>query len=161
RERLWPPRTPRRQAIGGALALVFGLVLVGDPTLGVDILGVIGGVLLAYFGVGQVLTAAGAPPEQERPTLRRYPGGRAAPPASLGLLIGGGAVALALSAPKSSRPPVATALSTCNGYAQLCPKRLDQVVLAGKHNAMSAADSPGWFIANQQHGIAKQLDDGL
>jgi hypothetical protein len=161
RARLWPPRTPSRQAAGGAIALVFGLLLVGDPTLGLEILGVLGGVLLAYFGVGQVLSAAGAPPEQERPTLRRYRGGLAATAVSLGLLIGGAAVALAVSAPKSSRPPVATALSTCNGYAQLCSKRLDQVVLVGTHNAMSAADSPGWFIANQQHGIAKQLDDGL
>jgi hypothetical protein len=161
RERLWPPRTARGQAIGGSIALVFGLLLVGDPSLGIEILGVIGGVLLAYFGVGQVLTAAGAPPERERPTLRRYRGGLAATALSLGVLIGGGAVALAVSAPKSSRVPAATALSTCNGYAQLCSKRLDQVVLAGTHNAMSAADSPGWFIANQQHGIAKQLDDGL
>jgi hypothetical protein len=161
RARLWPPRTPRAQAAGGAIALVFGLLLVGDPSLALDIVGVIGGVLIAYFGVGQVLTSAGAPPEQERPTLRRYRGGLAATALSLAVLIGGAAVALAVSAPKASRPPIATALSTCNGYAQLCSKRLDQVVLAGTHNAMSAADSPGWFIANQQHGIAKQLDDGL
>jgi len=73
----------------------------------------------------------------------------------------GVAIALGVSGHSVSRPPSAQALSTCNGYAVLCARRLDQVVLAGTHNAMSAADSPGWFIANQQHAIARQLDDGL
>lgn len=50
---------------------------------------------------------------------------------------------------------------TCNGYAQLCSRRIDQVAFAGTHNSMSAADSPGWLIANQARPIARQLDDGI
>jgi len=155
------PRTKAALIARGGLALVFGLLLIGDPSLAIDILGVCGGVLLVYFGTGEVLTAVGVPPEDELPLLRRWRGGLVAIAASLGVLIGGVAIALAGAGHHTYRPPIDEALSTCNGYAQLCPKRLDQVVLAGTHNAMSAADSPGWFIANQQHGIAKQLDDGL
>jgi hypothetical protein len=52
-------------------------------------------------------------------------------------------------------------IGTCNGYAQLCTRRLDQVVFAGTHNSMSAADSPGWLIANQDRDVAQQLQDGI
>jgi hypothetical protein len=163
RARLWPPRSQGGRVLRGGLALLLGLALVGDPTLSIDIVGVLGGVLLVYFGSGELLSAAGLAPEHELPTLRRLRGGLAAIAVSLGVLIGGAAIALGLGLGGSSisRPPAAQALSTCNGYAQLCSRRLDQVVLAGTHNAMSAADSPGWFIANQRHAIARQLDDGL
>lgn len=161
RARLWPPRTKAGRIARGAFALVLGLLLIGDPSLAIDIIGVCGGVLLAYFGTGEVLTSVGVPPEDELPLLRRWRGGILAIAVSLGVLIGGAAIALGTMSRHAYRPPTEQALSTCNGYAQLCDKRLDQVVFAGTHNAMSAADSPGWFIANQQHGIAKQLDDGL
>ena len=39
--------------------------------------------------------------------------------------------------------------------------RLNEVVFAGTHNSFSAADSPGWFIANQRHTIPRQLQDGI
>ena len=35
------------------------------------------------------------------------------------------------------------------------------MVFAGTHNSFSAADSPGWFIANQRHTIRRQLEDGI
>jgi hypothetical protein len=155
------PRTQRSVIVRGALALVLGLALIGDPSLSIDVVGVLGGVLLCYFGAGELLSAAGVPPEQERPSLRRYRALLATSAVSLGVLIGGVAIALGVSGHSVSRTPAAKALSTCDGYAQLCGRRLDEVVLAGTHNAMSAADSPGWFIANQRHAIARQLEDGL
>ena len=121
---------------------------------------VLGGALLAYFGVGELLSAVGVAAEHERPTLSRGRGGAAAVAAGLGVLIGGAAIALAATGPSASRPPALDRLS-CNGYAQLCSRRVDEVAFAGTHNAMSAADSPGWLIPNQAHGIARQLDDGL
>lgn len=161
RARLWPPRTKAGRVARGSGALVLGLALIGDPSLAIDVIGVCGGVLLVYFGTGEVLTAAGVPPEDEFSFLRRRRGGLVAIAVSLGVLIGGVAFALGTAERNAYRPPTAQALSTCNGYAQLCAKRLDQVVFPGTHNAMSAADSPGWFIANQRHAIARQLDDGL
>ena len=34
-------------------------------------------------------------------------------------------------------------------------------MFAGTHNSFSAADSPGWLIANQKRTIQRQLDDGI
>ncbi len=48
----------------------------------------------------------------------------------------------------------------CNGHAVLCDRRYDQVAYATTHNAMSNFDE-GWIGANQQHGITRQLEDGI
>lgn len=48
----------------------------------------------------------------------------------------------------------------CNGSAALCARRLDRVVFAAAHNAMSNADE-GWQLPNQTHGLARQLQDGV
>ncbi len=49
----------------------------------------------------------------------------------------------------------------CNGYAELCARRLDQVAFAGSHNSMSAASDPGWLFAENLHGIPQQLEYGI
>ncbi len=48
----------------------------------------------------------------------------------------------------------------CNGVEELCGRRLDRVVLAGSHNAMSAFDL-GWKIPNQTLAIPDQLRRGI
>ncbi|MSP93440.1 MAG: hypothetical protein EXR79_16875 [Myxococcales bacterium] len=48
----------------------------------------------------------------------------------------------------------------CNGSETLCGRRLDRVVFATAHNAMSNADE-GWQLPNQTHGLARQLQDGV
>jgi hypothetical protein len=49
----------------------------------------------------------------------------------------------------------------CNG-APICERRVDQVVFAATHNAFAATDD-GFvaLAANQTHGVAQQLDDGI
>jgi hypothetical protein len=160
RRRAWPPRTNRARVAAGVAAIVVGAVLIGWPTLAVDVVVVIGGLLLLYLGVGELLSAVGVPGENERPSLARSRVGASLAAVTLAVLIGGAAIALAAGGPSPSHPAKLDRL-TCNGYAQLCSRRVDEVVFAGTHNAMSAADSPGWLIANQAHGIARQLDDGL
>jgi hypothetical protein len=49
----------------------------------------------------------------------------------------------------------------CNGSSSLCDRPLDEVVFAGAHNAMGAADVPGWMFPNHQAGISSQLRDGI
>ena len=49
---------------------------------------------------------------------------------------------------------------TCNGAVALCGRSFDAVAYATTHNAMSNADE-GWGAPNQQHGIARQLEDGI
>jgi hypothetical protein len=160
RRRAWPPRTRGGRVVIGVAALVAGALLISWPTLAIDIVVVLAGLLLLYFGAGELLSAVSVAGEDERITLSRSRVGALAAATSLGVLIGGVAIALAGAGPSASRPPTLAQL-TCNGYAQLCSRRIDQVAFAGVHNAMSAADSPGWLIANQAHGIARQLDDGI
>ena len=35
------------------------------------------------------------------------------------------------------------------------------MVFPATHNSFAAADEPGWFFANQRHGIERQLRDGI
>jgi hypothetical protein len=57
----------------------------------------------------------------------------------------------------SARPPI----DRCNGHAELCDRRLDEVAFVSTHNSMSAAEEPGWYFASHTRGIGDQLDDGV
>ncbi len=160
RKRMWPPRTRAARVVRGALALVVGAWVIAEPTLVVDIVAVLGGAALLYFGAGELLSGTGTTAEQQRPSFARSRPAMVAIAAALALLIGVPALVFALNGRSTARASARGPL-TCNGYAQLCTRRVNEVVFAGTHNAMSAADSPGWFIANQSHGIARQLDDGI
>lgn len=48
----------------------------------------------------------------------------------------------------------------CNGHAELCGRRLDQLALPATHNSMSSADD-GWMVPNQGPDIPSQLEDGV
>ncbi len=72
------------------------------------------------------------------------------------------AAVIATDAPPSPGGQVPAAQDGgCNGSAALCGRRLNDVVFAGTHNSYAASDEPGWLFANQRHGIARQLDDGI
>ncbi|MGB9375216.1 MAG: hypothetical protein WCA82_13790, partial [Jiangellales bacterium] len=89
---------------------------------------------------------------------------------SLGLLVAGVAVVLGAGAFWAVRsvdtdpaPAAAVTVGTgevCNGHASLCERRYDEVSYVTTHNAMSAADEPGWFLAEQPHGLIRQLESG-
>ncbi|MBK8258343.1 MAG: hypothetical protein IPK82_37460 [Polyangiaceae bacterium] len=51
-------------------------------------------------------------------------------------------------------------LTTCNGSALLCNRRVDEVVFPTTHNAMSNIDD-GWIAPNQPHRVTTQLHDGV
>ena len=44
---------------------------------------------------------------------------------------------------------------------ELCGRRLNDVLFPGTHNSMSAADVPGWALANQRRSVPRQLKDGI
>jgi hypothetical protein len=48
----------------------------------------------------------------------------------------------------------------CNGAEVLCDRRYDEVAYPTTHNAMSNGDDQ-WFKPNQQHGVWRQLRDGV
>lgn len=51
-------------------------------------------------------------------------------------------------------------VTVCNGHAELCARRFDEVAYATTHNAMSSAERN--FIAPNQHfDLYRQLEDGI
>lgn len=57
--------------------------------------------------------------------------------------------------------PEAHLLTACNGHPELCDRRVDQVVFAGAHNAMSNAQTSDWMFPHHLQGISAQLHDGI
>ncbi len=151
-----PAPTPFRFT-RGAVVFAVGVFVVVKPTLALQMLAVIGGALLIYLGIGELVTVT-APellPARRRPRRRH-----AVALGAVGATIAAAVVVAVVITGNTSRAS-ASSPWTCNGYAQLCGRRLDEVVFAGTHNSMSAADAPGWLIANQDRTVVQQLENGI
>ncbi len=76
----------------------------------------------------------------------------------LGLALGG-----ACGAPETPAPTAPSAPALCNGSAENCQRRYDQVTFAATHNAFSyAAGGPvSYLFPNQDRPIADQLSRGI
>jgi hypothetical protein len=82
-------------------------------------------------------------------------------PVLAGVLIGViGTLWVLLRNPEKT-PEAASAVVACNGHPELCDRRVDEVVFAGAHNAMSNADAPGWMFPHHEHGMVRMLEDAV
>ena len=165
RERVFRrPRTTLGRATRGVAALGVGILVVLNPTLAVQLLAIAGGALLVFFGSTELLVLLQRPGqakvEGQRVRTRALAGAGAA-----GVVVLGAAVALVLVVTSGGADPRAADRvayrGKCNGSFGLCDVRLNEAVFAGTHNSFSAADSGGWFIANQKRTIKRQLEDGI
>jgi hypothetical protein len=158
------PQSARRRALRGAAALLLGIGVVLEPTLAVQVVAIAVGAYLVFFGVTELLVLLG---RRDRPAARTEAGRRRA----LAMAVGVGVVAVAgvlaavvvVTGADTGQENAAAAIPSkgCNGSRALCSRPLNEVTFAGTHNSFSAADSPGWFIANQRHTIPRQLEDGI
>jgi hypothetical protein len=149
--------------IARGLALVaVGAALVLEPALLGRIALVAAGMAIALLGVAQ-LVRSGAPAEDARCGAARTAAASALPVAgAVAAAVAATVLLLALVLPGPSSEPLASADPVaCNGSADLCDRRLDEVVFPATHNSYAAADEPGWFFANQRFGIERQLEDGI
>jgi hypothetical protein len=166
RARLTPPAPrPWLHVARGAVALLVGLGLLLRPALVAGIVAVVAGILLAVGGVGELTAALGAPTgAPARSPVRRMLEQRWRPAVATGLvgLVGLAAVVGIGAVPTDRQLPVSAAAGTaCNGHAELCGRRYTDVAYPATHNAMAAADEPGWFIPEQPTGLVGQLDAGV
>lgn len=164
---LTTPLDPRMQ-IGRAILLLaagtYAIVSPGRATTGVI---AVTGLLLVYVGLREVfrlvLSRTGVPmATSAAPTVRtdaRAWRTLAAVAAVLVVALGGAAL-FVFRAPAAPLEDAGVP-TTCNGFAKLCNRRLDQLVFAGAHNAMSNAEIPGWLFPHQNHALARQLEDGV
>jgi hypothetical protein len=154
------PASPRARTAAATAVVIAGVVVVADSSLAVRVLTLLGGCVLVYFGFGELLTVTAPAEGRHRVRLRVPARSRAAAMAAAAAAIVAGLV-IAFAFTGATRRASASGPPTCNGYAQLCDRRLDEVVFAGTHNSMSAADTPGWLIANQDRDVGEQLNDGI
>ncbi|MEO6881083.1 MAG: hypothetical protein ABI181_09070 [Mycobacteriaceae bacterium] len=164
----WVSRPPERsaaQVVRGMAFVAAGAAVLVSPTVTVQLLTVLAGVFLVLLGVEQIGRLVPRPALRAR-TAVREPGlgsrrGRAVGAVvAVALLI---AVLLVGILPTQRGIPAATAAdsSTCNGHVELCARRYNDVAYPAAHNAMSAVDEPGWFLAEQPTGPVGLLERGV
>ena len=153
-----PPRNRLERVLRAVAAIAVGVAMVVWPRAVLGALIVAVGALLVLVATAEVLALAAGSAESA-PRLRGPRPGRAVRVAAIAVVVMAG-VALAASLSGGEGPAVAR-VGRCNGHAALCDRRVDQVAFLGTHNAMAAADEPGWFFAAQDVGISQQLADGV
>ena len=174
-----PGTRPRPQLISGFALVAVGGLSVYRPLEVARTVAVLGGLALLTEGVGRIsrvsaTTPAAAEHEATTPAAaeheatpepavprRRWTVATIASVAAIGLV----ALLVVSAWPAANRVSAAPFISPdpngCNGYAQLCARRYDQVSYVATHNSMSAADEPGWYIPEQPTGLVGQLDAGV
>ena len=150
---------PARVARGIGLAAIGAMVLLEvDPVFEIVVAAL--GAILVLLGIAEAISVGAT---SRRSAGKGWPRlGRRTVIAAGAIVLGLTAVSLALLLDRDAAAPLKrTEITACNGLVELCNRRLDQVVLAGTHNSMSAADRPGWLFANQTRPIPRQLSDGV
>jgi hypothetical protein len=145
-------------AIGGLAAF--------NPTIAVQIILVIAGVVVFYFGLQETFASAvGAIPRLEQVVVAAAEGKRRSAWPAVALItalvlgiVGAGAFWLTRDEAPAAAP---LGVDACNGHPELCARRFNEVAIATSHNSMSGGDVPGWMFPNQEKGIPAQLEDGV
>ncbi len=147
----WLVRTP--VWLRAVATIAVGAVLVLEPEAVLRLAVMAAGLLLVIAGASELLRLAARPQPVRLPRI-----GRGIRVAVLSLLLVGGLVAAGRAAGDDPEP---VRVGRCNGKAELCDRRLDQVAFVGTHNSMAADGEPGWLFVAQDAGIQAQLADGV
>ena len=146
-----------------ALILVLaGLLIVLNRDAAIELAVLAVGLYVLYKGVEELLRliavpqAAPAPAAAAARTNRRRRVALGAAAATFAAVVTVGLISTFNTTSRAS-----PSLDGCNGTERLCDRPLADVALPATHNAMSGADVPDYLFANQEHGIAQQLDDGV
>lgn len=153
------PARPGLGVLRGLLIGAIGVWLIVDPLSVLSTVAVLAGGWLVYVAIVELLGIL-APVEAGAQGARRtFRPARLAAAFAVVAAVLIGVFVIGGERRTEARPPGPP--EACNGYPQLCGKRIDQVTIPATHNSMSAAAEPGWFLPNQRYGIIRQLDDGI
>jgi hypothetical protein len=156
-----PPASPLWRFVWAVSLLLAGALSIGYPATAVKAVVVVIATCAAYLGARELfrLLLERLAPYQAEEAARGGHHTRTA------LVTAGAAIGLLCTAwllwRNPGRQPAEPEPLACNGYPQLCDKRLDEVVLAGTHNSMSNQEIPGWMFPQQEASIPHQLRDGI
>lgn len=165
-------RTPQRKLARAGRAVAIGLAgafAFWEPTLALQIVAVFAGAVAIYYAVIELTTTL-APEAGEGAERAKRPGSSwqglsswRVPAIAAGMIVAA-AVAIGFLITNESRREAGRPegpVKVCNGYPELCDRTLDEVTFPTSHNAMGAAQLPGWFTPNQRLPIQRQLSDGV
>jgi len=156
------PQSPVWAALRAVVLAAIGIALILRPELSLEVIAVIAGAWVLYVAVGELLELLAPPLPETAPReglMQRFRPGRVAGAVGLAVIVFGVVLIVGGEEESAARPPGPPA--ACNGYEELCGKRIDEITFPATHNAMSAAEEPGWFLPNQRYGIERQLNDGI
>jgi hypothetical protein len=155
-----PPVSGSKRLVRGAVFVAAGVGLIVRPTAVLALVAIAGGAVLSFAGLQELFRLMLRAPSDELAEgagmERRFTSRRA-----VATLVVAGVLGAAIFVLSGPREQSIERLNGCNGDARLCARHLDEVVFAGTHNAMSAADRPGWMFAQQESDLAGQLQDGV
>jgi hypothetical protein len=158
----------RPQSPVWATARALALLAVGAgflflPSVALAVVAVVVGAGVFLIGVGELDLVA----ERARTSQEVVDEGGAWRWAWLMPVVAGGLALVLLAAflvptalPQTA-PVAAVDTAACNGHVELCDRPFDEVAFPATHNAMSAADQPGWYLAEQPKSLVASLDDGM
>src|SRR5581483_5817833 len=148
--------TARARVVRSLLAIAAGVVIVLEPGPAVTVAVSAAGLFLVYFGVRGVIDVALASRGSVGRRARRFVSRVFAPAVALAAVAGAAAIVITGGGDEA---PGATP-GTCNGYAALCDRPLDQVAFAATHNSMASVTIPSWLFGQQDGTIQDQLAYG-
>ncbi|HEX2358579.1 MAG TPA: hypothetical protein VHH72_02050 [Solirubrobacterales bacterium] len=156
------PRTTWGKAVRGIAVVAIGFFIALEPGLALRLVAILLGAYLVFFGVSELLVLL-QPPEATGEAAREGRKRTLAITGGVGAAVVAVVAVILIVALDSADDPSKAAVPSegCNGSPELCKLPLNQVAFAGTHNSFSAADTPGWFIANQRRDIERQLRDGV
>ncbi|HET9944392.1 MAG TPA: hypothetical protein VFR56_01975 [Actinomycetes bacterium] len=162
----WKDRRPA-QVVALAAALLLSWWLLAEPLDAVTVLAQLAGLLLGAVAVLVVMGEVARVLDRGRSTgpvqgaVRGFSTAALTVVAVVVVLVSVAAAALLPDASVPDPPVADPDRNGCNGSTDLCDRRLDQVALAGSHNAMATTAEPGWFLAEQRLSVVGQLASGV
>ncbi len=156
---------------GRSGAIGLGLFAALAPGIALRSVTVLAGIGLVLLGAGKLVPVLSDHWRSLRRSSDQLEKGAPGKPGRLrsnrGVIIGliaaiiGLFVVVGLGAQPASNAAITIGNQTCNGSKALCDRRYNEVSFPAAHNAMSAADEPGWFLPEQPTGMVGALNAGV
>ncbi len=163
RQVLRRPAQPAWALVRAMALIAVGAGFIFFPSIALAIVSVLVGLGVFLIGVGELDLVAERSRERQTETTGGWKWAWVFP-------VGAGVIAVVLLAaflvpaalpqPQAVAAPV-VATDTCNGHVELCDRAFSDVAFPATHNAMSAANQPGWYLAEQPKTMVESLDDGM
>jgi hypothetical protein len=153
------------QVLRAMLVLIAGVLIILSPEGFLRVFAIAVGAYAIFYALSELLMLIAPPPPpgeaDERPMRQRIHLGKlAAGVVVIAVIVVVVVIAGRDDGPGGPRVRAAASIERCNGFAELCDRRLNEVSFPSVHNAMSAANDD-FLIANNQKPIPDQLEAGV